>query len=187
MKRRRIERWKPIPDTNELYWISSKGKVHSRKHNKIHLLKPKKTFKSNRNGSRDNCHLRVTIYYNDGSNKKELIHRLVGLLFVPNPNNYPQINHKDGIKANNYYKNLEWGTQSMNMIHAYHTLGHKQLLNTNRKGTNNNASKLTDEDVKDIRHQLATTKTRQKDLAKQYNVTRYTINAINTNKRWTHI
>lgn len=46
------------------------------------------------------------------------VHRLVGLHFIPNHYNKPQINHKDGNKANNYWRNLEWATNSENQLHA---------------------------------------------------------------------
>ena len=49
------------------------------------------------------------------------IHRVVATLFVPNPNNYPEVNHIDGDKLNNYYKNLEWKTRSGNIQHAFDT------------------------------------------------------------------
>ncbi len=49
--------------------------------------------------------------------KKFYIHRLVALTYIPNPNNYEQVNHKDLNKHNNCLENLEWCTPSMNMQH----------------------------------------------------------------------
>lgn len=47
------------------------------------------------------------------------IHRLVALHFIDNPNNYPEVNHKDGNKKNNHFTNLEWVTSSQNQKHAF--------------------------------------------------------------------
>lgn len=46
------------------------------------------------------------------------VHTLVALAFVPNPQNLPQINHRDGVKANNAHSNLEWVTNQQNRDHA---------------------------------------------------------------------
>ena len=48
-----------------------------------------------------------------------LVHRLVGKLYIPNPHNLPEINHKDGVKENNHFSNLEWSSSKSNTIHSY--------------------------------------------------------------------
>lgn len=58
----------------------------------------------------------------DGTYKKISVHRLVAQTFIVNPDNKPQVNHKDGNKLNNHVNNLEWVTSQENIIHA-HKLG----------------------------------------------------------------
>lgn len=53
------------------------------------------------------------------------IHRLVAQLFVPNPDNKPQVNHIDRCRHNNHYSNLEWVTQAENNEHARRTKKHE--------------------------------------------------------------
>lgn len=55
----------------------------------------------------------------EGKSKSFLVHRVIALAFIPNPNNYPQINHKNGIRHDNRLDNLEWCTGKQNSIHAY--------------------------------------------------------------------
>lgn len=65
----------------------------------------------------------VKLYLGNGEDKWFKVHRLVGMLFLPLPDNYEnlQINHKDGNKDNNHYSNLEWCTSYENNKHARET------------------------------------------------------------------
>ena len=62
---------------------------------------------------------RLTYYLGQGKYKTFVVHRLIAKQLIPNPNNYPQINHKDFNKQNNSIDNLEWCTISRNIKHAY--------------------------------------------------------------------
>ena len=74
------------------------------------------------------------------------IARLVAEAFIPNPENKATINHKDGIKTNNFATNLEWMTQSENCQHSFDT-----GLQKPKRGELNGMAKLTREKVEEIR------------------------------------
>ena len=76
------------------------------------------------------------------------IHRLVAKLFIPNPDNKPEVNHNDGNKLNFHVNNLDWNTKSENMKHA---IKNKLLTNCTLKGENHNTSKITFKQVLEIR------------------------------------
>lgn len=88
------EIWKLIPEYPN-YEVSNFGNVRN-KEGKILYKEP------NKKG-----YLRVKLS-KEGKQKKIRIHRLVGQAFIPNPDNLPQINHKDFNKQNNRADNLEW-------------------------------------------------------------------------------
>lgn len=109
------EVWKDIPNYEGLYQVSNLGRVKSfRKSTKYHceseyILKPSLA---------NNGYCQVTLYDNTVRHKF-LVHRLVAEAFLPNPNGYPQVNHKDENPLNNAVNNLEWCTAEYN--NAYGT------------------------------------------------------------------
>ena len=106
------EIWKDIKGYEGLYQVSNLGRVKSlpRKNH------PKEEF---RNLSPDSKgYLRVNLFKNN-KGKTHKVHRLVAEAFIPNPNNYPQVNHKDENKANNNVDNLEWCTNKYNVNYGH--------------------------------------------------------------------
>jgi hypothetical protein len=91
--------------------ISTRGhvRVRGRRRNLHRLLK-----------QRDNRGYKEVNY--KGSTYR--VHRLVAEAFIPNPNNYDQVNHINGAKSDNFVSNLEWCNNSMNQIHAINVLGY---------------------------------------------------------------
>jgi hypothetical protein len=94
--------------------------------------------------------------------KTHMVHRLVAQAFIPNPENKPFVNHKDGIKTNNHVDNLEWCTTAENNEHARRTGLHRQAVGhklnyksaTTKKIALKNLkdkSKLTPEEVRYVR------------------------------------
>ena len=99
------EIWKDIKGYEGLYQVSNYGRVKSFTRNTIrtHILKC---------NVKKNGYIYITLYNN--GYKYYRLHRLVAETFIPNPNNYPCINHKDENKQNNKIDNLEWCTWKYN-------------------------------------------------------------------------
>lgn len=127
------EVWRDVVGYESLYQVSNMGRVRAldrvieRKDGRIQTLKGHMLTPCKGNGS----------YYNvsmckDNVARSMRVHRLVAIAFIPNPNNYRCVNHKDGNKLNNKVSNLEWCTNRQNTQHA---IKHK-LITFDRAGYN---------------------------------------------------
>lgn len=105
------EIWRDVPNYEGLYQVSNTGKVRNARSGRV--LKP------HRQGS---GYLQ-TMLSKDGSRSHPLVHRIVASAFIPNPEQKPQINHKNGDKSDNRSENLEWCTMSENLKHRHRVLG----------------------------------------------------------------
>lgn len=90
-------------------------------------------------------------------------HRAVAMVFIPNPENKPEINHKNGIKHDNRAENLEWATESENGIHASYELG-------KRIGETYYNNILTEEQVIEIYNLCKNSSLKRKEIANMYGV-----------------
>lgn len=157
------EIWKPILSH---YMISNKGRIVSTNylgHGLLKLLKPclRKGYE------------RLSLYSKYPERKSYTIHRLVAEAFIPNPNNYPFINHKNHIRTFNHAENLEWCTDEYNTNYA--------MINFRK------AKKLTEQDIKDIRKEYSDNKTYFRIIGEKYGVSYSTIGDIINHRTWSHL
>lgn len=113
------EKWKDIKNYEGLYQISNLGRVKKINKSNIIICKP----------SIDTSGYKQIVLTKNKKRKSYKIHRLIAQAFIPNPNNLPQINHKDENKLNNDVSNLEWCTLQYNCNYGsrnYRCTRHRQ-------------------------------------------------------------
>ena len=165
-----MEIWKNVVGFEEQYEISNLGNLRSKERFVKHWRGGERKYKSNFKNIRlnDKGYFRCNLK-NEGKRYDFTIHRLVALAFLPNEENKPFVNHKNGIKTDNRVENLEWCTQAENITHAVKN----RLVKT----------KLTDEQAKEIfNSQLS-----HRKLAKLYNITNSIVWRIKNKKAYKHL
>ena len=173
------ERWKQAKGFSSNYYVSNMGRILTLTHyghkNSPAIMKPADSIDKRR--PNDKSHYQRTVM--DG--KAVRVHRVVAQTWLPNPDNLPQINHKNGQKNDNRLVNLEWSTNSENQVHAY-----KSGLNKPRLGLDNNKTKLTPEIVQTIRREWDSNINRltRKGYAEKYGVKESAIKSVLENKSW---
>jgi hypothetical protein len=170
------EIWKDIIGYEGYYQVSDLGNVKGLKRNKI------------KSPTLNNWGYQISSLTKPNTKPKSvLVHRLVAIAFISNPENKEQVNHIDGDKANNCVYNLEWCNQFENMQHAF-----KLGLNANPYGEKHNRSVITEKiylKCVELREQGLTYTKIAEYVFKEYNIKigRTSINAALLGQTWSHI
>ena len=164
------EIWKDIEDFEGYYQISNLGNVKSlqrlAKNKDGHRIVKERILRQTKAGA---GYLTVMLSKKQIAQRK-IIHRLIALYFIPNPQNKPCINHIDGNKLNNCINNLEWCTYLENNIHAYKN----GLIPT----------KITQTEANQIRQLYLTGEYIQSEIGEMFDLTQGTVGKIVRNELW---
>ena len=136
------EIWKDIVHYEGLYQVSNLGRVKSVERDKFlpngtkngHIAERIMPQFSNYNPKSGHGGYMWVSLWKFGKVKQEYVHRLVALAFIPNPENKPQVNHKDEVKTNNAVDNLEWCDCRYNNMYGTKRARYSKTRRENAKG-----------------------------------------------------
>lgn len=182
------EVWKDIKDYEGLYQVSSLGQVkrveryytqlNSLTGNSNTKLLPEMIMKPFED---EDGYLRISLI-KDNVRKKHFVHRLVAINFIPNPENKPEVNHKEGNKKDNRVEMIEWNTTSENQRHAV-----ANKLYETAKGETAGQAKLKEVQVREIHKLWKTGEVTQEYLSNMFGVAGSAISRIVNGVRWRHV
>jgi len=177
------EVWKDIEGYDGYYKVSNEGNVKSldrivlgNRGSKCRRVGRPMKLRVEKNG-----YVRVALS-SDGKNIKFSVHRLVGIAFLDNKKGLPEINHIDGNKENNNVENLEWCSSRDNQLHAF-----ASGLQRKRLGSELHQTKITEDNVRDIRNMWGSGKHKQYEIAKKYNLHPQYVSLVIHRKRWGYV
>ena len=176
------EIWMPIRGYEEYYHVSVLGRIKSLariySNGRATIYKQQQIMNPGRD-KKGYLHVVLTV---GGIRTTFKVHRVVANHFLPNIENKPEVNHKNGIKDDNRVINLEWVDQSENQLHAY-----KMGLSVPRQGQKHGRAKLMDQDVAVMRELYDTGKYTHTEIANEFGIHREHCAQIIRRKSWTHI
>lgn len=162
------EIWKKLDGYSGRYLVSSFGRIWSTL--KCRMLTEFPTMIG---------YIRVNLTINSVC-RAHLLHRLIAKTFIPNPNNKPEVNHKDGVKSNNRVDNLAWSTSSENKQHAI-KIGIFSI------GTGRPDAKINEYIVIEILKDRYINNLKELELEEKYPISRTAIRNIIHGKTWKHV
>lgn len=197
------EQWRPIPGYETEYDVSSYGRVRRSIHAHPHRLLPTHhilTDSPTRKGYRQ-----IRLKKRGQKRISMTVHRIVMLAFI-GPSSL-QVNHKNGIKPDNFWLNLEYVTNRENRLHSYYVLGNTAVFGgrpvhhpasgfrngkytkpeATPRGSKHGMSKLDEEKVKRARELFATGNYTQRSLAQVFNVSQVAIMRAVRGETWAHV